>query len=198
MMATYEITDDGRLMQTAATFETLSEPEFIALTGDVEFYNSNAVASAFGHLFTRDGEDYQSVTYEARFVGGCVQAIIETEHKREPALSSAFYRKADEEIDKDEPDIKTDEPEIGATLWRLWGGFDREAYPVTLLAKTEVEWALSDGKGRVEKEYPFQLGNILFCSEQDAQSAKWWRKESWERKARWCNEQLANRDTATK
>lgn len=192
-MALYEITSDGRLVQTHGTFGTLDKPEDVPFTGVLEFYNANSCASAFGHLFTRNGEDFESVTYEAAFVSGKVTQIIETARERTPSLSSAFYRQADKVIDQDQPQIDTTEPEVGAELWRLWGGHDSTSYPVTLLAKTEIEWALRDDKGRIEKEYPSQLGNILFRTKEDAETAKWWRKEGWERKTQWCADRLAER-----
>ncbi len=123
MMGTYEIAEDGRLFQTDGTFTgKLDPPELVELTGVVEFYNSNFAACAFGQTFTRDGEDFESVTYEATFHDGKVTAIVEIERERTPALSSEFYRQADVEIDKDAPQIDETEPEVGATLWRLWGG----------------------------------------------------------------------------
>lgn len=192
-MAAYRITADGRLLQTAEMFGKLDKPEDVPFTGVVEFYNDNACASAFGHLFTRDGEDYESVAYEATFNKGMVTEIVETEHVREPALSSAFYREADEVIDKDAPKIDETEPEVGAQLWRLWGGFDSKPYPATLVVKTAVEWALTDERGRVEQAHPSDMGRILFRTKEDAEAAGRWRKESWERKTQWCKERLAEK-----
>lgn len=195
VMATYEITTDGRLLQTAEMFGTLDKPESVSLTGIIEFYNSNVCASAFGHLFTRNGEDFESVTYEATFDKGVVTKIVETERIREPALSSASYREADEVIDKDAPEIDETEPEVGMQLWRLWGGFDPKPYPVTLAIKTDMEWGLTDEKGRIETAHSSDLGRILFRTKEDAEAMGRWRKESWERKTQWCKERLAEKVT---
>lgn len=192
-MATYEITADGHLFLTAEAFGRMDKPEAVPLTGIVEFYNSNGCASAFGHEFTRDGEDFESVTYEATFVNGNVTQIVETGREREVALSSEFYRQADAVIDKDAPQIDETDPEIGAELWRLWGGDFTPAYPVILVVKTEQEWALTDAKGSIEKGHSGDIGNILFRTKEDAEKAGRWRKESWARKTQWCNERLAEK-----
>jgi hypothetical protein len=193
VMATYVITSDGRLLKTSEMFGKLDEPEAVPFTGIIEFYNSNACVSAFGHLFTRNGEDYESVTYEATFDKDVVTKIVEIERTREAALSSVFYHEADKVIDKDAPEIDKTEPETGVQLWRLWGGFDQKPYPVTLVIKTVAEWGLTDEKGHIEKAHPSDLGNTLFRTQEDAEVAGHWRKESWERKTQWCKERLAEK-----
>jgi hypothetical protein len=193
VMAAYEITADGRLLQTAEMFGKLDKPEDVPFTGIIEFYNSNACASAFGHLFTSNGEDYESVEYEATFDKGVVTKIVETEHIRKVALSREFYHEADKVIDKEAPEIDETEPDVGMQLWRLWGGFDSKPYAVTLAIKTAVEWGLTDERGRIEQAHPSDLGRILFRTKEDADVAGRWRKEGSERKTQWCRERLAEK-----
>lgn len=71
------ITEDGRL--------EVDGEEWSDFHGDLEFYTSNWVSIKGGEVFTRDGEDLESVTYVARFTEGKVSKIIETERRREPA-----------------------------------------------------------------------------------------------------------------
>jgi hypothetical protein len=194
LMATYEITEHGRLVQTSTAFQKLEKPEFVNHTGVIKFYNSNASASAFGQVFTRSGEDFESVTYEADFHNGEIAGSVrETERERRPALSLEFYHEADTVIDKDAPKIDETQPEVGAQLWRLWGGHDSTPYAVTLVIKTDREWALTDDKGHIEKAHESDIGNILFNSKDDAEASGRWRKESWKRKTQWCADRLAEK-----
>lgn len=111
--------------------------------GVVEFYHSNWCSVAYGIVFTPDGADHESVTYEATFVDGVVTGIIETEREREPSLSREVYRQLDDMFEEDKPLIDLSEPEIGAQMYVLWGSVNLglDGYPAKLIAKTKRDWA---------------------------------------------------------
>lgn len=169
--------------------------------GVVEFYHSNWSSAAYGMVFTPDGADHESVTYEATFVDGVVTKIVETEREREPALSREIYERLlvmafDGD---DEPVIDKSEPEVGAEMYVLWGSINRnlDGYPVKLVAKTPRDWAFVGQHDKIETINPAQLGNCLFHSEADAKAQRSWEHRVADRRQEYCKELLreqANRE----
>lgn len=192
-MAVYEIGEDGQLRQyERGAFETEFDTAPIPFQGVLEFYHSNWSSAAYGMIFTPDGEDYESVTYEVTFVNGMVQKIVETERKRTPSLSREVYQRLETLFQDDKPVIDDSEPEVGTEMYVLWGSIDRnlDGYPVKLVAKTSRAWAFVGPDDKMEMIDPSQLGNCLFHSEADAKAQRSWEFRLWDRKTEYCNELL--------
>lgn len=137
-------------------------------TVDIDFYDSNSVASAYGMLFTRNGEDYESVEYRAQVVNGMVRSIEQTEYTREPALP---YSECNT---KDKPSAKMAqwkerqaEDLVGRNMYLLYGGSD-SGTDVKVVACGTKEWCVRDAKGSLHTIHRFQRDVILFDSEEDA------------------------------
>lgn len=190
--ATYEITEDGQIRQSdAGMFQSLFDHDPFDFSGIIEFYDSNWCSAAFGITFTVDGEDYESVTYEATFFG-TVKKIVETERERKPSLSRAVYDRVNGMFEEDKPVIDMAEPEVGAEMYVLWGSIDRnmEGYPVKLIAKTSRDWAFVGPDEKIETIHPGQLGNCLFHSEADAKAQRAHEHWLWDRRTEYCKELL--------
>lgn len=71
------ITEDGRL--------EVDGEEWDDFHGDLEFYAGNWASIGPEGITTRGGEDYEFVTYVARFTDGRVSKITETRRERKPA-----------------------------------------------------------------------------------------------------------------
>ena len=182
-LALYEITETGELRQVGpGAYQKLSKSKLVAFHGVLEFHDSNATAAAFGVSFTPNGEDCEWVAYKASFVDGTVQTIVEVEREREPALAMHLVAEIDAKFDKDKPQVTMTEPEIEQAMYLQWGG-STKGYPVTLLAKTQREWAVADENGRIETLRPSDLGRVLFHSQEESDRAKAWREKTQELKS---------------
>lgn len=200
-MAEYEIGEDGKLRQSrAGAFETEFDSAPIPFHGVLAFYHGNWSSVAYGMTFTSDGEDFQSVTYEAAFVDGAVQGLVETERERKPALSREVERQLDSLFEDDKPTIDESVPEVGAQMYVLWGSIDRnlDGYPMKLVAKTSRDWAFVGPDDTIETIHPSQLGNCLFHSEADAKAQREWEYQAWDRKTEYCKELLQARNRELK
>jgi hypothetical protein len=195
LMGVYEITQAGGLLQTGNMYGDLEKPEPVAFHGILEFYDSNWAALAYGVSFTANGEDFESVTYEATFVNGKVQSIAETEREREPALARSVYEGMDALFEKDEPEVTTTEPEVGQPMYLQWGG-PSKGYPVTLLAKTQLEWIVADARGRTDKLHPTDLGRLLFHSQEESDRMKAWGEKAREQKIAYAKRLLEGKSAA--
>lgn len=193
-MAVYEIGDDGQLRQCGrGAFETEFDLAPIPFHGVLEFYHNNSSLTAYGMRFTPDGEDYESVTYEATFVDGIVREIVETARETKLALSRELYQQLDGLFQDDKPVIRESEPDVGAAMYVLWGSLDPrnlDGYPVKLIAKTSRDWAFVGDDDKIETIDPSQLGNCLFHSEIDAKAQRGWENQLWDRKTAYCKELL--------
>ena len=188
LLHTYEITQAGQLKRIeSGVWEKLHEPEMISFDGVLEFYDGNLSAAAYGLGFTQNGEDEEWVTYEATFVNGVVQRIIETERERKPALARYLLEEIDAKFDKDQPEVTMTEPEIGQRLYLQRSGW------VTLLSKTLREWAAADETGRIHKLHPNGLGRRLFHSQEESDRVKTWREKTQELKRVYAKELLLAR-----
>lgn len=196
-MAVYEIGEDGRLRQCeAGAFESKFDDAPIPFHGVLEFYHSNWCAAAYGMVFTPDGADHESVTYEATLVDGLVEGIVETERTREPSLSREIYQQLDAMFQGDKPVIDESEPEIGADMYVLWGSINRDlsrGYPAKLIAKTSRDWAFVGRNDKIETIDPHQLGNCLFHTKADAEAQRTWEHQLWDRKTEHCKELIAQK-----
>jgi hypothetical protein len=163
--------------------------------GVIEFYHSNWSSAAYGIVFTPDGSDHESVTYEATFVNGAVTTITETEREREPSLSREIYDQLDSVFQEEEPTVDLSEPEVGAEMYVLWGSINRklDGYPAKLIAKTKRDWAFAVKHDKIETIDPHQLGNCLFHSEADAKARRTWEHQVWDRKTEYCKQLIQSK-----
>jgi hypothetical protein len=84
------------------------------------------------------------------------------------------------------------EPEIGQLMYLQWRG-STKGYPVTLLAKTQREWAVADEKGKINKLRPTDLGRLLFHSQEESDRLKAWREKTQALKRAYAKELLKRR-----
>lgn len=179
LLDTYEIATTGELRRIAkwSRDDNPKEYEPVKFQGVLEFYDDNLSATAGGVSFTRNGEDYEWVVYEATFVNGLVQSIVETERERHPALARHLLDEIDARFREGEPEVTMTEPEIGQSLYLQWGG-SAPGFPVTLLAKTQKGWNVADAQGRITKLCPRDLGRLLFHSQEESDTHKAWREKT--------------------
>ena len=92
-MSQFEITEDGRLVQTGAFFgETEDWSDY---HGDVYFYTSNwSISTAQGQVYTRDGtgDNYISLEFCVRFTDGKVSRMTLVKREEYPAPPASAYR----------------------------------------------------------------------------------------------------------
>lgn len=164
-MATYEISHEGFLSREGGVFVT-REREALEFTGAVEFYTTNITGSGPG-LYTRNGEDADSVEYVATFLDGKMQRIVESSRDVKPALPSNMQQ---HRIRQPLPGsiLEGEAKLIGRTVFVLWGGREpSEGYDATVVYANEKELAV-DSENGIEKIGRFQIGNIVFADETEA------------------------------
>ena len=160
-MTTYHIAPDG----------SFSDPGY---TGVIVFYNSNIVATGPG-LYTRIGEDAESVEYEATVVGGVVQTLKQTEYQRQYAMVSGSHPPYYEPS----KDLKSPQEyfTVGKRLYCLYGGQDigawvRVVYVGTREVAVEYETANDFSfVGTLETMSKAML-HLLWLSEEEAQGER--------------------------
>lgn len=187
-MNLFEITDDGRLKQTEDMFGAI-EHEFFDHTGELNFGSSNWSACAYGITFTRSGEDHEDVDYRAIFVKGKLTEVIQTQYKREPALSREIYASLDAKFEADAPQINLTPPKIGDEMFLQYGG-SIKGFSVKLLAQTKKKWAFSDENDGIETIHPEFFGHLLFHSKEDSEAYNNFGKDMNEQKAEYCQQLL--------
>lgn len=196
VMATFEITEAGELKRVSSSFsQEMDQPEPVSFHGVLQFYDGNTTGYAFGVSFTAAGEDEEWVAYEATFTNGIVQSMVETEREKQPALAQHLLDEIDAKFEKDEPQVTMTEPEIGQSMYLQWRGSGK-GYPVTLLAKTQREWAVADEKGKLNTLRPTDLGRLLFHSQEESDRLNVWRGKTEELKRSYAKELLKRRATA--
>ena len=180
----YVIESDGTLA-TSPTF-----------TGEVEFYTSNIVGSGPG-VYTRDGEDAESVSYKATFVDGRLTAIEETERDRKPALHAtrqSAYRsppltKAEVKAWRD----RCAERLAGHKVFVLWGGREvDDGYWATVVHDGRTELCV-EHDGELELLDRRQRDNIFFDSKESAATDRVKSKDQWGSAKREYDELVASR-----
>ena len=165
-LATIIITADGTLDEEARDdtkwpFSNIAD-NYDNFTGVVEFYGSTISACGPVGEYTYDGEDAESVTFEATFVDGKLTKIEQVHYERKTALSTKdmpqFFERRGIETELDENDSF-----VGKKLFLLWGGRQaEEGSYVEVVHETEQELCYKDEKGRLETIDRFQIGNLLF------------------------------------
>lgn len=93
----YTITKDGQLLRLRQKNDaTPEEPPSAAIPvdfhGDLVVYTSNWAMMAAGHVFTHDGEDYETVTLRVRFTNDRLERIEITRLERAPALRARDFK----------------------------------------------------------------------------------------------------------
>lgn len=192
MMCQYEITAEGALMQTRGNYIDQDAEGFQSFTGVVNFYNSNACASAYGMCFTSDGQDHESAEYNATFKDGMLTHIEQIEYSRVPALA---YRETEQllaPLFPDSVEVDKSDPEVGALMWIQYGG-GSPGFPARLLFKGAKKWAFSTEDGDVEAMHPSDLGNLVFHTQADADAKRNIRKTSWKQRTDYCAQLLAEK-----
>jgi hypothetical protein len=164
-------------------------------TGEIDFYNSNVSAGAFGHSFVSDGNEYKGVEFRATVHNGIVIKIDLLEESREPALSMDDYRRCHEEVPEPQAEINEEPFSVGQGAWLQYGGGD-EGRAVQVVYLNSKQIVLEDASERVYKEhYPCHL---LFHTQKDASAEKFARTETWRLRNEWCERLLDSRSPIDK
>lgn len=159
-------------------------------TGQIEFYNSNVSAGAFGQSFVTEGNEFKSVTFLAAVHKGAVVNIEVMEESRVPALSMDDYRLCFEQVPEIQVEINQSDFNIGQDAWLQYGGGDKgRAVKVVYLNNRHV--VLEDDDQRIYKEY--YPCHLLFHTKEDGLAEKFARTETWRLRTEWCKELLESR-----
>lgn len=163
-LAVVTITEEGKLLG------------FDGYTGELEFYGSNLVAAGPSGRYTRDGEDYESVCYLAKFVDGKLQEIEQTGYERQPVLSSkemppfGSFRKGSE--------LNETASFVGEKLFVCWGGTKPEnGYSVEVVYETDEQLCVKNDKGHLELIHRYQIGNTVFKDFDEAKADSDYREQ---------------------
>jgi hypothetical protein len=174
-LAEYKIDKDGNLFLTCFDGSPDIKQDF---TGTINFYQSTISASGPG-LYTSNGEDYESVEYEANFLEGKLTYIEMVEWKIGPALKSSqmsHYRSSIQPKTYKEKD----------KVYVMWGGSESGKYCTVLAADDDPR-----GKYCMKYDKPDQLskgmflihkgseGNLIFDSEEQALQERDNRTNNW-------------------
>ena len=164
-------------------------------TGEIDFYNSNVSAGAFGHSFVKEGNEYKGVEFRATVHNGTVIKIDLLEESREPALSRDDYHRCSKEVPELQVEINEEPFSLGQGAWLQYGGDDvGRAVKVIHLNSRRV--VLEDEKEEIYNErYP---SHLLFHTEKDASAEKFARTETWRLRTEWCKRLLDSRSPIDK
>jgi hypothetical protein len=162
-------------------------------TGSINFYTNNIVARGPG-IYTRHGEDAQSLKYLCVFIDGKVSKITEIENRREPALK---YREiivdkpSHEEVERRRQ--RQAESLVGRKLCIWWGGDFREPYMAAVVAENSSELVFQKDDGRFEILDRSQRDHSFFDSREDGKKHKDARVAEWARRKAEYEEELARK-----
>lgn len=167
-LTTYEITEDGRLLDSGGV-----DQEF---HGDLEFYDSNIVGcgpdgSGGSVVWTRNGEDAESVDYRARFNAGKLMGIVVIEQTKKPAKSEAARprppRPTPEEVRARKDRIA--EALLGRTVFVLWGGQPIEkGYAAEVIAEDDGQLVFKSAENGFEVIHRSSRDRTFFDSAEAA------------------------------
>lgn len=203
-MDDYEITADGKLVQTGSGFGDMIVREltgadatvplsyaFDDFTGTIDLYDSNCAGAGPG-MYTRDGEDYESVDYRATFVSGKLTSLIEAHRVRKPALPvsrmNAFNPPPATPEQIAEHKRREGELLAGRVMFLRWGGSE-ETKPVSVVADGAQEWCVRHEGGKLEIVHRWQRDRTLFDSAQEAEPKP--RSDGWDERKREYDEYAA-------
>lgn len=153
-------------------------------TGTVEFYTSNIVGSGPG-IYTRNGEDAESVTYLAAFDNGRVKTIERIAYDCEPGMVSDHepYRPTDEDVARWR--AREAESLVGRRIYVLYGG-QTEGYWGEVIAEGIKQLCIRNDEGELELLHRSSRDTTHFDSVEDATASRQRRTTDWEtRKARY-------------
>lgn len=156
-------------------------------TGTIEFYTSNICGCGPG-VYTRNGEDAESVSFVAKIVDGRVSELKQTEYEIKAALPSSEQASP---INRPTPEQvagrkrRNAESLVGRTLYVLWG-CEKKGYRVEVIAENDCELStrVLEDHGRVNAG-KFEIldrrdrDRIFFDSEEEALAHKNSRHDDW-------------------
>lgn len=182
-LATYEITAEGRVLQTHPGAWGDPEPNWRPSDthhhGTLDFYTGNTAASGPGGIYTRDGSDSEFVEYRATFDRGQLVSIVETERTREPALPIARKMERERTQIPTTDDIATFEARqaeslVGRTMFFRYGSWDdsRPGDPVVVVAEGPKEWCVKLPDGGLKIIDRRSRDRLLWDSQEDERAAK--------------------------
>jgi hypothetical protein len=152
-----------------------SDPDF---TGVINLYASNLFATGPG-LYTKNGEDAETVNYSVKILDGKVQEALRSSYSRRPAIKiepmQSYVLTGEEEKNRN---IANTENLIGKSVYVLWGGKET-GYWVKVVYSGEKEHCVESDRG-LEKLHRFQRNIIFFDTEEEAFSYRDNRNKSWQ------------------
>jgi hypothetical protein len=137
---------------------TFSIPGF---TGEFEFYTTNISGVGPG-VYTRSGEDAQSVTYKAVIVGGKVTTIERVAYERAPAIQfdAKIPRPTAEQLTQREQ--REAESLVGRTVYVTNG---RNPYLGKVVYENQNQLCIEDPTGNLHLQFRWQRDRTFFDSE---------------------------------
>lgn len=190
-MAEYRITEAGRLVLVRRGWCDHEEPPVADIDqnihGEVEFYSSNITGSGPG-LYTKNGEDAESVDYKAIFIHGQLHSILETERTKKLALPSSrqgvhTFRRSITDAEKAERKRREEELLVGRTVYRRrFISLEEHAYePIRIVFETDRQWCGILEDGLMELIDRRLRDQMIFDSPEAGQAMDQDRKEEWNR-----------------
>lgn len=149
-------------------------------TGKINFYWSNWASCSHGMTFTRNGEDFIQLEYDAVFHEGRLVSLVEIENSREVALKSSVTWGEPETLEERQMRVAREkESLLNKRVFIRWGG-SPEGYWSTVIAETDRNWiCLAEGRHEAENVSRSHRDNILFDSKEEADIFVKNREDKW-------------------
>lgn len=184
VLATYRIDPEGRLLLVGTLNGPLAEPEPVVHHGELEFHASNIRGSGPA-LYTRNGEDAESVGYTALYDRGRLVKIERTYYERTPAFPVSANplppKPTPEELARRK--ARQAESLLGRRLVLARVGFDRNCEEVEVVAENAHEWCVRKlADDRFELVDRRSRDHTLFDTTSDVLFAERVRREDWTEK----------------
>ena len=148
-------------------------------SGDLEFYTSNIVGVGPG-VYTRDGEDAESVTYVASFKDGQLQRVERTSYECEAGMKNTNEFKAPTVEELKACKARVDESLEGRTVY-VWPGGDKHGYEAWVVHENAKQVVLESGD-KAEVRSRSDRDRIFFDSREAALRHLDEKRRSWEAK----------------
>jgi hypothetical protein len=151
---------------------TFSNPNY---TGEFEFYTTNISGVGPG-VYTRAGEDAESVTYKAVIVGGRLKSIERIAYERAPAIrfDAKIPRLTPEQLAQDER--REAESLVGRTVYVPNG---RDPYLGNVVYENQKQFCIEDATGNLHLMYRRQRDSMFFDSEAEAKAHQEGKDREW-------------------
>jgi hypothetical protein len=172
VLANILITEDGRLVVTQTS--KLKLDNFENFSGVIKFYGSNITAMSPAGYYTRNGEDAESVTYEAKFEKGKLIDIKQVSYEREPALASSEMEHVYDIYDRENRTVlKPDNISGSVFIYRSY--LEEEGRYAEVVSQTKSQLCVKYDNDKLEIIEKYHIGHVVFANKEEAIAARKYR-----------------------